>query len=70
MRGRGRESVVASPKGGPRTVGRARLALAIIAVVVAGEEGRVDVNLVGDGLAETVAGERHCGLFRTLELEN
>jgi hypothetical protein len=38
-------------------------------VVVAGEEGRVDINLVGDGVAETVAGQRHFGLFGILELE-
>jgi hypothetical protein len=43
------------------TVGRARLALAVVAVVVAGEEGSVDVSRVGDGLAETVSSERHVG---------
>jgi hypothetical protein len=35
------------------------LALAVVAVVVAGDEGLVDVNGVGDGLAEAVSGERH-----------
>ena len=44
-----------------RTVGRAALALAVVAVVVAGEEGGLDVNRVGDGLAEAVSGERHGG---------
>jgi hypothetical protein len=43
-----------------RTVGRAGLALAIIAVVVARDERGIDVGLVGDCLAETVASERHC----------
>jgi hypothetical protein len=28
-------------------------------VVVAGQEGGVDVDRVGDGLAEAVSGERH-----------
>lgn len=48
-------------KRGRRTVGRAALALAVVAVVVAGEEGSVDVSRVGDGLAEAVSGERHGG---------
>lgn len=30
-------------------------------MVVAGEEGSVNVDLVGDGLAEAVSGERHVG---------
>lgn len=38
------------------TVGRAGLALAVVAVVVAREEGRVDGDGVGDGAAEAVAG--------------
>jgi hypothetical protein len=54
-------------KGGGRdrrerlTVGRTALALAVVAVVVAGEEGLLNVSLVGDGLAETVSSERHDG---------
>lgn len=43
------------------TVGRARLALAVIAVVVAGDDRGVDVGLVRHSLAETVAGQRHLG---------
>lgn len=43
------------------TVGAAALALAIVAVVVAGQKGGLDVSGVGDGLAETVSGERHVG---------
>lgn len=41
------------------TVGGAGLALAVVTVVVAGDDGGVDVGLVGDGLAEAVSGERH-----------
>lgn len=41
------------------TVCRARLALAVIAVVIAGDEGRIDVGGVGDGLAKAVSGENH-----------
>jgi hypothetical protein len=44
-------------------VGRTALALAVVAVVVAGEEGLLNVSLVGDGLAETVSSERHGGRF-------
>lgn len=43
------------------TVGRATLTLAIVAVVVAGEEGSFNVDGIGDGFAETVSGERHAG---------
>jgi len=39
------------------------LALAVVAVVVAGQEGRVHVDRVSDGLAEAVAGEGHFGGF-------
>ena len=42
-----------------RTVGRAALALAVVAVVVAGQGGGLDVGRVGYGLAEAVSGERH-----------
>jgi len=35
------------------------LALAVIAMVVTGHEGSIDVGRVSDGLAETVAGEGH-----------
>lgn len=48
-----------SPK--EHTVSRARLALAVVAVVVASEGGSIYVDRVGDGLAETVSGERHVG---------
>lgn len=41
------------------TVGRAGLALAVVTVVVPSDEGRVDVDRIGDGLAEAVSGERH-----------
>lgn len=37
------------------------MTLAIVAVVVAGEEGGVDVSRVGDGFAEAVSCERHDG---------
>jgi hypothetical protein len=47
------------------TVSRAALALAVIAVVVADEEGRVDVNAIRDGFAETMAGDSHgCAINR------
>lgn len=39
------------------------MALAVVAVVVAGQEGRVHVDRVSDGLAEAVAGEGHFGGF-------
>jgi len=48
---------------GNERVGRATLALAVVTVVVTSEERGVDVNRVGDGLAETVSGERHVGVF-------
>lgn len=35
--------------------------MAVVAVIVAGDEGCVDVGLVGDGFAEAVSGERHGG---------
>ena len=44
-----------------RTVGRATLALAVIAVVIAGQQRGIDVDGVGNRLAETVSGERHDG---------
>lgn len=46
-----------------RTVSRARLALAVVAVVVAGNDWRVDVNGVRDRFAEAVSGENHLGEF-------
>ncbi len=63
MRGRGKFGGSSERAQGSwqHTVGRARLALAVIAVVVAGEEGGVNVDRVGDGLAETVSGEAHFG---------
>lgn len=44
-----------------RTVGRARLALAVVAVVVTGNDWRVDVNGVRDRFAQAVSGENHLG---------
>ena len=39
------------------------MALAVVAVVIAGQERGVDVDRVGDGFAEAVALESHdCGL--------
>ena len=64
MRGRGKfggSSARSKQRQKQRTVGRARLALAVVAVVVAGEERGVNVDRVGDGLAETVSGEGHFG---------
>ncbi len=52
MRGRGNAR---------RTVSRAGLALAVVAVVVAREQRGVDVDRVRDGLAEAVSGETHLG---------
>lgn len=43
-------------------VGGTALALAVVTVVVANNE-RLIVNLVGDGFAEAVSGERHCERF-------
>lgn len=43
------------------TVGRARLALAVVAVVIGRDERGVDVDRVRDGLAEAVAFENHDG---------
>ena len=42
-----------------RTVGRATLALTVIAVVVGRRKWLVDVDRVGHGLAETVSSDRH-----------
>jgi hypothetical protein len=52
------------------TVCRTRLALAVVAVVVARDDRGVDVGRVGHGLAEAVAGERHfgCLVFKILEV--
>lgn len=47
--------------GGTLTVSGAGLTLAVVAVVIACHEGRVDVDGVGDCLTETVAVERHDG---------
>ena len=46
---------------GVRTVRGAGLALAVVAVVISGEVRGIDVDRVGDGLAEAVSGERHDG---------
>ena len=44
------------------TVGRAGLTLAVIAVIVAGEEGLLGVlDGISDSLAKAVTGERHIG---------
>lgn len=52
-----------------RTVGRTTLALAVIAVVISGNDRRVDGRGVLDGAAETVTSERHDGkIFRGLIL--
>ena len=37
------------------------MALAVVAMVIAGEERGIHVNRVGDGVAKTVTGERHVG---------
>lgn len=44
-----------------RTVGRAGLALAVVTVVVASDDGSVDVSREGDGFAEAVARDGHDG---------
>lgn len=41
------------------TVGRATLALAVIAVVIAGQKRGINVDGVGNRLAEAVSRERH-----------
>lgn len=41
------------------TVGRATLALAVIAVVIGSDQRSVNVHGVRDGFAEAVSGERH-----------
>jgi hypothetical protein len=50
------------------TIGRTRLSLTVVAVVVTREQGLVNVDRVGDGLAETVTLENHgdklCRLVR------
>lgn len=45
-----------------RTISTARLALAGIAVIVARDDGGIDVGREGDGFAETVTGEGHLGV--------
>ena len=42
------------------TVGRATLALAVIAVVIGSDQRGVNVHGIRDGFAEAVSGERHC----------
>jgi hypothetical protein len=44
---------------GDEGVGGAGLALAVVAMVVADEEGLVHVDCEGDGLTEAMSGERH-----------
>jgi hypothetical protein len=41
------------------TVGRTALTLAVITVVIGGDEGRVHVDGVRDGFAKAVSGKRH-----------
>jgi hypothetical protein len=52
------------------TVGAATLALAVVTVVVSGDEGRLDVSRVGDGLAQAVSSERHDGDEIVIEVRN
>ena len=42
-----------------RTIGRATLALAVIAMVVTREKGLVDVNSVGHSFAQAMTSENH-----------
>jgi len=44
---------------GDERVGRSRLALAIIAVIVTDKEWLIDIDAIGNCFAETVAGDRH-----------
>jgi hypothetical protein len=46
---------------GKHTIGGATLTLAVVAVVIAGQERGIDVDGVGDRLAKTVSRERHDG---------
>lgn len=46
---------------GTRTVSRATLSLAVVAMVVAGNQRRIDIDAVGDGLAEAMSRENHLG---------
>jgi hypothetical protein len=39
-------------------------------VIVAGQQGSVDVNSEGDGLAEAVSGENHVGYYSEGDCEN
>lgn len=43
----------------PLTVGRATLALAVIAVIVGSDQRCVNVHGIRDGFAKAVSGERH-----------
>lgn len=43
------------------TVGRATLALAVIAVIIGSDQRCVNVHGVRDSFAKAVSGERHCG---------
>lgn len=52
------------------TVGRAALALAVVAMIVSGHQGRIHVCLIRDGLAKTVAGENHFGQADDPEAES
>lgn len=45
---------------GDEGVCRAGLTLAIVAMVVAGQQRGIDINSVGSGLAQAVSGESHC----------
>lgn len=56
-----RVRIMGEGEGEEVTVGAAALTLAVVAVVVAGDERGFDVGGVGDGVAEAVSGERHNG---------
>jgi hypothetical protein len=43
----------------PRTIGGASLTLAVIAMIIAHKGGFLNINCVGDCLAETMTGEWH-----------
>lgn len=48
------------------TVRRAGLALAVVTMVISGDDGRVYVDAVRDSAAEAVTGQRHVAIMRLL----
>lgn len=55
-------NICISPRVFPQlTVGRATLALAVIAVIIGSDQRGVNVHGIRDGFAKAVSGERHCG---------